>query len=247
MSRQAVENLIQSHRSTRNFKNLDVSHEIIEKIIMSAQWAPTSHNVQAYSIITITENLLRSNLASLSGNQKYIEEAPVFLVFIADFYPHFTTCERYEVSFEVGETENIIVGAVDTALAAQNALLTARAYGLGGVMIGGIRNNSEEIAKLLNLPKWTFPVMGMCLGYPTEVLEQKPRFPRYGVLHKNRYNAKNVNDALSEYDEKMSKYYSERQVNPKQTGWMKQMADYFSFSRREKLTEFLKKQGFLKR
>lgn len=245
MNKPSITELIQSHRSTRTFKNIEIPSDIVKEIIISAQWAPTSHNVQAYSIISITNQELRGDLANLCGNQKYVKEAPVFFVFVADFYPHSLVSQWEETPFEMEETENLIVGAVDTALAAQNALLTARAYELGGVMIGGIRNRAQEVAALLNLPKWTFPVMGLCLGYPQDVTEQKPRFPVYGVHHEDRYNRDNIISALNEYDKDMLHYYSTRQVNPKQTGWIAQMTNYFSSPRRQELTMFLKNQGFL--
>ncbi|MFB5664119.1 oxygen-insensitive NADPH nitroreductase [Alteribacillus sp. HJP-4] len=244
MDKHPVANHIQSHRSTRKFKNTRIPEEIIKEIITSAQWAPTSHNVQAYSIISITDQTLRVELAHLCGDQKYVKEAPAFFVFTADFYPHSLISRRLEVPFEMEETENVIVGAVDTALAAQNALLTARAYGLGGVMIGGIRNHSEKVAKLLKLPEWTFPVMGLCLGYPASITDQKPRFPLYGVLHENHYDANDIEKAIVEYDERTLHYYSNRKPNPKQSGWSSQMAAYLSTPRRPGVTAFLKKQGF---
>jgi nitroreductase len=44
------------------------------------------------------------------------------------------------------------LAAVDTALMAQNVLLAAESVGLGGVFIGGIRDNPQafEIARLQN-------------------------------------------------------------------------------------------------
>ncbi|GAA3328274.1 hypothetical protein GCM10020331_071590 [Ectobacillus funiculus] len=38
--------------------------------------------------------------------------------------------------------------------------------GLGICYIGGLRNNLEEVAKLLNTPKYVIPLFGMTVGYP---------------------------------------------------------------------------------
>ncbi|MDI5829350.1 hypothetical protein MJN51_30445, partial [Salmonella enterica subsp. enterica serovar Kentucky] len=46
----------------------------------------------------------------------------------------------------LGLAEQLLLGVVDTAMMGQNALTAAESLGLGGVYIGGIRNNirSEE-------------------------------------------------------------------------------------------------------
>lgn len=189
--------LIQTHQSIRKYKQKEVSEEIVQDLIESARWAPSSHHVQAYTVIRVTDVEKRKALKEITGGQKWVEEAPLFLVFVADWHKHKVNNEKWDASFEMEETENVIVGAVDVALAAQNALLTARSYGLGGVMIGGIRNDLHEVANILDLPKHTFPVMGICLGYPDQDPGQKPRFPKEVVLHEDRYDGERITEGLS--------------------------------------------------
>lgn len=169
--------LIQSHKSIRKYTDKPVSQEILKALFASAQWAPTSHKVQAYSIIQIKDKETQSKLAALCS-QRFIATSPVLLVFCADFYRLKITCEMHTTRFTLGEPEDLLVGAVDTALAAQNVMIAARSFGLGGVMIGGIRDNPEEVTALLKLPRYTMPIMGMCLGYPAEEPVQKPRLPK---------------------------------------------------------------------
>src|SRR5690625_7338802 len=78
--------LIQSHRSIRKYSDKPVTNEVLEELYKSAQWAPSSHNIQAYSIVTIRNNEKKRKLSVLCGNQKYIESCRVFLVFCLDFY-----------------------------------------------------------------------------------------------------------------------------------------------------------------
>ncbi|RSL31443.1 oxygen-insensitive NADPH nitroreductase [Salibacterium salarium] len=236
--------VIQNHRSIRKFTDDAVPDEILKNIMTSAQWAPTSHNVQAYTIISITDPDLRSSLEEVCGPQWYVGAAPVFLVFVADFHKHAMISEEYGTPFEMEETENVLVGAVDAALAAQNAFITAKSYGLGGVMIGGIRNHPQDVGQLLNLPLWTFPVMGMCLGYPDDHPGQKPRLPLSGIWHENGYQNERVQEALTEYEKTSLTYYQNRSSNPKAQSWSEQMASYLSQARRPQLTTYLKNQGF---
>ena len=108
------------------------------------------------------------------------------------------TNKKGEQPFEVGEVEQLLVGSVDCALVAENMLVASRSLGLGGVMIGGIRNNPEEVAKLLNLPEYTFPIMGLCIGYPDQNPDQKPRLPKGAIVFNENYDTDQVEAGLKE-------------------------------------------------
>lgn len=236
--------LLQSHRSIRRFKDTAVPQNIIDDLVESARWAPTSHNVQAYSIIGIRSQEVKEKLQTLCGDQSYIGQCPIFFVFVMDFYRHALISERQDAPFEVDEIENLLVGAVDTALASENFLLAARSYGLGGVMIGGIRNEAEQVSSLLNLPKWTVPLMGMCIGYPDQWPKQKPRMVKQAVYHEEFYQTDGVESQLLEYEQITSTYYAERTNGKNSRGWGSRMVEYFGEKRRAELTDFIKKQGF---
>ncbi|ALC91400.1 NADPH-flavin oxidoreductase [Bacillus sp. FJAT-18017] len=238
-------NLLQSHRSIRRYKPDPIPEDVLTEILACAQWAPSSHNVQAYSIIVVDDQDKKEKLSEIAGNQKYVAACPVFLVFCADFYRLSLTCEMWDTKFEINEVENVLVAAVDTALAAENTFIAAKAYGLGGVMIGGIRNNPDEVKNLLGLPPYTIPMMGMCLGYPDQEPWQKPRTPKGAVVHYNHYKPKeDILEGLATYEEISSEYYTRRTNGLRTDGWTKQMAEYLSKPRRVHLKNFIKKQGF---
>lgn len=81
------------------------------------------------------------------------------------------------VDIEKGYTETFILATVDTALVAQNIMIGAESAGLGGVYIGGIRNNPQEVCELLTIPQHVYPVFGMCLSYLKESMGQNHAFP----------------------------------------------------------------------
>jgi nitroreductase len=237
--------LLQSHRSIRRYKDQPIPSEILQEVVTAAQWAPSSHNVQAYSIIVVDDEKKKKVLSEVAGSQKYVEVCPVFLVFCADFYRLSLTTKMWDKQFEINQVENVLVAAVDTALAAENALIAARSFGLGGVMIGGIRNNPDRVKELLGLPEYTIPIMGMCLGYPSQEPWQKPRTPQNIVVHHNQYSPKEeIVNGLKKYEEISSDYYRRRTNGERTDGWTKQMAQYLSNPRRAHMKEFIKKQGF---
>ncbi|WP_227937927.1 oxygen-insensitive NADPH nitroreductase [Alkalihalobacillus deserti] len=246
METNSIIELINSHRSIRKFSDEQLTSIQVETIVEAGRWAPTSHHVQAYSIIVVKDKEKKEKLAKLAGNQTYVETCPVFFVICADYYRLKQASDKHQQTFEVGEQEQVIVGAVDAALVAQNMLLAARSFGLGGVMIGGIRNDSEAVSTLLELPEFTFPVMGLCLGYPAQNPDQKPRLPHEAVVHYEQYDQTKIDEAITEYDLLMKQYYHERTQGKRSETWSEQMAAFLSTPKRPQVGSFIKKQGFLK-
>ncbi|ARK29117.1 oxygen-insensitive NADPH nitroreductase [Halalkalibacter krulwichiae] len=246
MEHNTVTDLIKSHRSIRSFTEEDIAEWKVNEIVDSGRWAPTSHHVQAYSILVIKDKEMKKKLATLAGNQTYVETCPVFYVICADYYRLKMASDMHEQPFEIGEQEQVIVGAVDAALVAQNMLLAARSMGLGGVMIGGIRNEPQAVSEVLNLPEFTFPVMGLCVGYPNQDPAQKPRLPKAAAIHYENYDQSKIEKALTEYDQIMEQYYYERTNGKRSDKWTRQMAEFTSTAKRPQVGNFIKKQGFLK-
>lgn len=236
-------NLIKNHRSIRKYQDKPIEDGILKELLTIAQWAPSSHNVQAYSIIVVKDSAKKKEISKLCGEQKWIEECPVFLVFCADLYRLKLACEMKNTKYELDEIENLIVGVVDTSLAAENVFVGAKSFGLGGVMIGGIRNDLDEITRLLKLPEYVIPIMGMCLGYPAEEPGQKPRLPQYGVVFEDEYNIDVIEKALLEYEEVSSDYYKKRTNNQKSKGWTTLMSEYISTQRRAYLKDYIIRRG----
>lgn len=137
--------LLRSHRSIRHFTDAPVSDEQRAEIIASAQAASTSSFLQCTSIIRITDPALREQLVPLTGGQQHVAQAAEFWVFCADFNRHLQICPQAQL----GLAEQLLIGVVDTALLAQNALIAAESLGLGGVYIGGLRNSIEAVTELL--------------------------------------------------------------------------------------------------
>jgi len=53
--------------------------------------------------------------------------------------------------------EFLLIGSFDAGLMAQNALTAAESMGLGGVYIGAVRANINELSDVLDLPKYVIP------------------------------------------------------------------------------------------
>lgn len=237
-----VIDLLKNHRSIRKFKPAPVSDEKVHAIIEAAGAASTSNFIQAYSVIRITNMANRKQLAELAGSQAWVENSPIFLVFCADLKRAENACLLEGKEMVSGFTEQLIVSTVDVALAAENAMIAAESLGLGGVFIGGIRNNPEKVCDLLKIPEHVYPVFGMCLGYPDENPEQKPRLPVNVILNEDYYQ-ENPED-LKQYNETCRDYYQNRSRGSRADSWTNQISRMMSAPLRTHMKEFLNKRGF---
>ena len=155
---QVVETIL-AHRSIRKYSNQPVSNEDLDTIIRSTQAAPSWVNGQHVTIISIQDSKRRKKMAELAGNQKHMIEAPVFLVFCADFHRIKVACEMEAIEFKAAVNPDLLlVGTVDVGIALGNAITAAESLGLGTVPIGGIRRSPLEYIELLNLPEYVIPV-----------------------------------------------------------------------------------------
>lgn len=234
--------LLCSHRSIRSFTDQKVSAEQREAIIAAAQSASTSSFLQCSSIVRITDPALRDQLVTLTGGQTWVAEATEFWVFCADFNRHLQICP----DAQLGRAEQLLLGCVDTALMAQNAMVAAESLGLGGVFIGGIRNNIAQVTELLGLPKFVLPLFGFCLGYPESIPDVKPRIPQSMLVHENRYQP--VDPAvLADYDSRTAIYYEQRDSNQRSETWSQLIQRLIIKETRPFMLDYLHQQGWATR
>lgn len=211
---------IKNHRSIRQYLDKDVSDELINEIAKSAQAMPNSINGQQTSVIVVRDKKKKEKLAELVGNQEYVAKAPVFLVFIMDFYRTYLAGEKTGFKQVIHEDiEGILAGSVDVGIALGASVVAAESLGLGTVPIGGIRKNPEEVIELLGLPKYTFPMVGLVIGYPADESHKKPRVPFNSFRHNESYDTKAVKESIDIYDEQMSKYLKEIGRFEQETNW----------------------------
>ncbi|SFR61787.1 nitroreductase [Marinobacter daqiaonensis] len=234
--------LLQSHRSIRKFTDQKIPRDLFLELIRAGQSAATSNHVQAYSIIHVRNQANREKIAELAGGQKYIADCSDFLVFCGDMKRPTDSAERAGADVIRGMTEQFLVASVDTALMAQNVVIAAESAGLGICYIGGIRNNPAEISELLKLPEHVFPVFGLCLGYPDQDPNVKPRLPVESILKEDYYREDEA--MVDGFDETMRDYYGQRTGGTKDTNWSKQLSPLFNAKLRPHMREFLVKRGF---
>jgi len=182
--------LLLSHRSVRAYLPDALPEGTLEALVAAAQSAASSSNLQAWSVIAVEEPARKARLAALAGNQKHIVEAPLLLVWLVDLNRLGAIAQAREQPAEALEYfDSFLLGAVDAALAAQNAVVALESLGLGGVYIGALRNKPLEVAAELGLPANVLAVFGLVVGYPdlARPADVKPRLPQEAVLFREQY------------------------------------------------------------
>lgn len=239
-----IQELLRKHSSVRKYKDYTLTKEEVYELVETAQHAASSHFVQAYSVIWVSDEKKKEQLGRLSGNPIQFETAGAALLLCADFHRLQVAGKLQQTEIDVDSTENVLVGAVDVALFAQNLVIAAEAKGFGICYIGGIRNEPAAISNLVDLPNGVFPLFAITIGVPDQQNEVKPRLPIEAVLHENNYNSTKYEELLPEYDQTMEDYYSSRESNQKTANWTKTMADYLEKPRRTHMADFLASKGF---
>lgn len=235
-----------NHVSIRKYKDKDIDKDTVDTIVKCAQMAPTSNNLQAYTIIEVKDKKKKEELSKISGGQPWVAKAPLVLLFCADLnrskkYVDIPNADVFS------NAELYTVATVDAALVAQKALIAAQSLGLGGVVIGGMRNDMEEVHNIFELPDLVAPLFLICLGYPDDSPDLKPRLSK-DVIHKvDYYDETKDHKLIDEYDETMKKYYSERSNGKSADTWTEKSGKAFSTSSRDETGDFLRSIGFLKK
>lgn len=216
--------LLKNRRSYRDFdKQFILPEEQLKEIIVAARQAPTWMNGQFYSIIVIEDKEIRKQLVEWNPGNPQIEECSIFLLFVGDLQRTKMVSEQYKSEYLVEESiEPILVATTDAALAIENAVIAVESFGLGSVIVGSIRKQGKEITELLQLPKQTFPLFGLCIGKPITEMNVKPRLPEAAVVHLNHYHPYTY-ELIEAYDQTMTAFGEARETKK----WSRKFADFF--------------------
>jgi nitroreductase len=241
--------LLLSHRSVRGFLSDPLPAGTLEALVAAGQSASSSSNVQAWTVIAVENPATKAALAQIANNQKHMEDCPLLLVWCADLSRAQQMGVRHNYPTDATVyLESFVVSVVDAALAAQNAAVAAESFGLGIVYIGALRNNPEEVARILKLPPNVVACFGMCIGVPDPArpYNVKPRLPQRVVLHREHYDTSLPQEALDSYDTSLSAF--QRSENMKEIGWTGAMKsrwrDAKSINGRDRIRAALNTLGF---
>lgn len=212
-----------SHRSIRKFKDQKLSNEQLETLYTVFQHTATSMFMQNATLLHITDKGKRAKIRELC-NQKYVGAQGDLFIFLVDLYRNQQIRQQLgKDDGRVHTTDIFFQGMDDTLLAWQNVANAVESLGLGYVPLGTINDHPLEMLAALDLPKLTFPALGMQVGVPDQKPQLKPRLPLEFTTFENNYPRDFAVKKLRNYDDIVTTYYDLRDSNKRIDSFTKQI------------------------
>ena len=237
--------------SVRNFSEKPVSDTMIEQMLQAASQAPTTGNMQLYSVVLTRDEAKKAALAPAHFSQPAFVNAPVILTFCADYNRFVKWCEQRNAKPGYDNFQSFVAAMLDAVILAQQFVTIAEKEGLGTCYLGTTTYNAPMIADVLELPELVVPVITVALGWPATEPVKSDRLPLASFLHKETYQDYKTEDIDRYYAEKENLADSKKFIeeNGKETlaqvftdvRYTREAAEHFS----EVFIDFLKKAKFL--
>ena len=212
-----------NHRSIRKFKDQQLTEEQLTTLYTVFQHTATSLFMQSATLLHITDETKRAKIRELCG-QKYVGAQGDLFIFVVDLYRNQQI--RQQLGKDDGRlhtTDIFFQGLDDTLLAWQNVANAVESMGLGYVPLGTINDHPLAMLDVLDLPKLTFPALGMQVGVPDQEPQLKPRLPLEFTTFENDYPRDFAVDNLKDYDQVVTTYYDLRDTNKRIDSFTKQI------------------------
>ncbi len=158
------EDVLKKRQSIREFRDKEVSEEVINKILEMANLAPSAGNLQAFKVVVVKDANMRKKLSEAALGQSSVAEAPVNLVICA--VPE-------ESAVKYGDRGRELYSVQDATIFAAYIQLAATSLGLSSVWVGAF--DEGEVGEVLRLEENIRPIAIIPLGYPAEKPARKER------------------------------------------------------------------------
>lgn len=242
---------IKNRKSIRKYSDKEVSQELLASLLEESEHTPTMGNLQLYSVVVTRSAEMKAKLAPAHFNQPMVTSAPVVLTFCADFRRTSLWAENRKAVPGYDNFLSFINAATDTLLYCQTFCNIAEEAGLGTCFLGTTVYMPQMLIDTLQLPKLTFPVATITLGWPDENPAQSDRLPLKAIVHEETYHdytPQRIDDCYA-YKESLPENRHFVEINNKET--LAQVFTDLRYTKKdnecmsEGLIKALKAQGFL--
>lgn len=194
--------LLKQRRTIRQYTDKPISDELLHEIIEEAMYAPTTGNMQLYSVVATRDKEMKKKLAPTHFNQPQVENCGVFLTVCADCNRFVKWCEQRNANVGFDNLQSMVAAVSDALIFAQQLCTAAESHGLGTCYLGTVAYNAPQIAEILELPQRVVPVAAISVGFPANDGQEVGRLPIEAILHSEKYTDYSPEDIDRYYQEK---------------------------------------------
>lgn len=174
-------------RTVRRYTDREITDTELKAMLEAAAHAPTTGNMQLYSVVITRSVEGKKALAPMHFNQPQTEGCNVLLTFCIDFNRFVKWCEASDAKPGYDNFQSFVTAALDTALFAQQFCTIAEMNGLGCCYLGTTTYTAPDIARLLRLPERVVPLLTISVGYPDGEAQESDRLPVDALIHSETY------------------------------------------------------------
>lgn len=177
MNWEAIEKLVKSRRSIRRYRNDQVPHATLDRLLDMVRWAPTARNGQPVYWTVVKDKQKVQRLASMVVD--WLRGKNV--------YPGLVTAWDKDRDLILRDAPHLVIAhasaqaispAIDCAIAVTTLELAASAVGIGACWAGifmAAANDYPPLVEMLQLPKGHNVYGALMMGYPQIRYKSIPR------------------------------------------------------------------------
>jgi FMN reductase (NADPH) len=242
--------VLSKRRSHRAFSQEAIATEDLASLKQATLRAPTAGNMMFYSVIEVTNQNLKEQLAVLCDNQPMIAKAPLVWLFLSDvrkwvdYYHKSGSVSKGTakgITWRTPGAGDLLLAMSDALIAAQNAVVAAESLGIGSCYIGDILENHERIVQLFQLPRYTAVATLVIFGYPKSqeaLANESLRCPSEAIFMENQYHTATLEELQQAYSAHEQRLREQNRLPFDNTGTI---ADFYYFKKHE--SEFMEEMN----
>ena len=179
-----------SRGSVRAFsKDKILTDEMLDELLEGAAQAPTTGNMQLYSVVVTRRPEAIERMARLHLGQPAAVSCQALLTFCADKYRFGRWCRLRKARTGFENLSGDLLAIVDATIFAEQFTLLAEASGLGCCYLGTVTYDLDGFSRELKLPRGVVSLFSIAVGWPAEGAAPRPcdRLPLQAVVHCEEY------------------------------------------------------------
>ena len=195
-----LHDFLRTRRSVRRFKADPVPAPLVERILTTATYAPSAHNLQPWRFVVVTNSFgrkrlgealtaaMRADMLSEGASESDIEQRVARSLRRLDEAPVIILMCRDVTAVREHKTEDTVMAIQSVAAAGTYLLLAAHAEGLGGNWICWPLYAQSATRAALGLPETWEPQAMIFLGVANETPKEKAVKPLAEMMGWHREN-----------------------------------------------------------